>query len=113
MKWNKKTADGKLNEEQRKQIAIAQMKQLASQKRLEANLPEFKKEYTSLVNFHKIRHKANLAFVEGTPDWVRLMIIGIVRPTLQLIECAEEIQALNNQAVQMEIDRNKAVDPND
>ena len=100
-----------LSEPQRKELALIEKKQRDSQKRLEAQLPEFKKEYTSLVNYHRVRHNANIAFVEGTPDWVRRMVLGVAKPVMQLIECSEEIDKMNNQAIQMEIDKNKAVDP--
>ena len=105
-----------LSEEQRKELALIEKKQIESKKRLEANLPKFKKEYASLVNYHRIRHNAGIAFVEGTPEWLRRMVLGVARPILQLVECYEEVEAMNNQAIQMEIDENRkmnAVDPSE
>ena len=101
-----------LSESQRKELALIEKAQRESQKRLESALPEFKKEYTSLVNYHKIRHNAVIGFVEGTPDWVRRMVLGVAKPVMQLIECAEEIEVMNNKAIQIEIaEHHKAVDP--
>ena len=104
-----------LNSEERKAIAQLEREQRDSQKRLNEALPQFKKEYTSLVNYHRIRHNAVIGFVEGTPDWVRRMVLGVAKPIMQLIECSEEVDRLNSQALQEEINRNKnrnqAVDP--
>ena len=100
-----------LSESQRKELALLERKQRESQKRLDEALPQFKKEYTSLVNYHKVRHNAVIGFVEGTPEWVRRMVLGVAKPVMQLIECSEEVSRLNSQAFQMEIEKNKAVDP--
>ena len=100
-----------LSPAQRAELALIEKKQRESQKRLESALPEFKKEYTSLVNYHKVRHNAVIGFVEGTPDWVRRMVLGVAKPVMQLIECSEEISRMNSEAIQMEINKNKAVDP--
>src|SRR3990167_7385497 len=92
-----------LSLEERNQLALLEKGQRDSRKRLDEALQKFKKEYASLVNYHKIRHNAVIGFVEGTPDWVRRMVLGVAKPVMQLIECSEEINKMNDQAIQMEI----------
>ena len=109
MAWNK---NGSLSKEQKEEVMLAQQKERESQRRLEANLPDFKTDYASLVKEHKIRHMANLAFVEGTPDWLGRMVLGVVRPVLQLQECADLVQKSSDLALQGAMDK-KVYEPND
>jgi len=107
MKWQGMKG---LSEDQRKQLKMAELKSKESQRRLEAELPDFKEEYARIVKIHKIRHRANISFFEGTPDWLKRMVLSVARPTLQLEECAEEVHQMENKSIEIE---NQAVDPND
>ena len=70
-----------LSESQRLQATLMEAKKLESIKRLEANLPAFRKEYNELVKKYGIVHEAQL---NATPN-------GIF-PTIVLRECMEQVE---------------------
>lgn len=84
-----------LSEMQRLELAKFEQEQqrkiLESKARLDENLAPFKKEYADLVEEYGIKHVVRLAFKEGTPEWVKDMIVGVCGPMLSLAECREEI----------------------
>lgn len=112
--FKKNKANGKfdgLSEQQRTQArqfeAVAEKKRLESNKRLEDNMEGFQDSYVKfIVKKYGIRHDTRLVFADDVPSWIKKMVMAIVKPSLVLLECQEELDAL------AEKQESKAVIPN-